>query len=102
MNYNDRWDAFKAFHNSHPNIYPQLVGMAFQMLEVGRPHWLMSNLWEVMKFRLAHNRLLDVSDMLDEYIPFYAELIMKRNPELRCWLWANDLPLDQLIMEQLA
>ena len=102
MTYEERWEAFKVFHNDNPDIAARLACMAIQMIEVGVTNWPIRNLWEVMKFRLRKEGKRDLS-MDDEFAPFYARLIMQRHPNQLRGLFTlrGDIP-EHLPLEQLA
>lgn len=78
-------EKFQAFHKENPHVYEELLRLARQARSAGRNRCGIRMLWEVMRwnFYLKTTHAEHEPKLNDHYPPFYARLLMQREPELR-------------------
>jgi len=76
---------FLKFHKANPEVYSRLRAMSLALLRRGVERWGARNLWEKLRFDLMVETTdeQEVPKLNDHYIPYYARLLMKKEPSLR-------------------
>lgn len=76
---------FFKFHHEHPNVYKQLVNLAYQWKDAGHQQLGIATLFEKLRWEWHVGTIRDSSGfkLNNNYRAFYARLIMDENPELR-------------------
>lgn len=84
MESNDRIArAFARFHADNPHVYEGLRKLALQVRRVGRDHYDIGALFEVLRFEHAIETTSgDGLKLNNNYRALYARLLMDQEPEL--------------------
>ena len=75
--------AFREFHEMNPGVYEELVECALKLKRAGRDVYGINSLVEVVRWHRALNTRGDEFKINNNYAPYYARLIMIREPELK-------------------
>ena len=78
-----RFDRFLEFHQAHPDVYALFKRFTLEVFRRGHRRFGARAIWERMRWHLA----IDVADeaahkLNDHFVPYYARLVMLRNPHL--------------------
>ena len=74
---------WREFHRDNPLVYGELRRMALELVRAGRKRYGMHGLFEVLRWHRARLQTTDVDFKInDHHAPFYARLLMMREPEL--------------------
>jgi hypothetical protein len=79
-----REERFYKFHEENPHVYVELVRRATALVSRGLPNFGVRLLWESMRFdfMISTTKGRDDFKLNDHAAPFYARLIMIREPHL--------------------
>lgn len=74
---------FEKFHHENPHVYRKLLELAFGLKSRGRNHYGISGLFEVLRWGYAMSTTDKEFKLNNNHKPFYARLIMEREPSLK-------------------
>lgn len=97
------FDEWREFHAANPAIYVELRRMALDLRGVGRKRYGMHGLFEVLRWHRAQLQTTDDEFKInDHHAPFYARLLMMREPRLVGFFALKDEEKYKPLMERLA
>ena len=73
---------FDEFHQKNPEVYRELVYLAKEAKKAGRNRYGIKSLFEIILWPKALSTSGDDFKLNNNHAPFYARLIMSREPEL--------------------
>jgi hypothetical protein len=75
-------DRFKQFHRDNPRIYDYFAEFTMQALEQGYKFFGARMIWEKIRWEVhVVTKSSDGLKMNDHYVPFYARMFMRLNPQ---------------------
>ena len=74
-------EKFKKYHNDSPQIYNNIVQMARQKKTEGFSAYSIRTIWEVLRWNSEISGK-DAYKLNNNYVPYYARLIMQNEPDL--------------------
>lgn len=82
--YEENLAAFKVFHKTNPQVAAELEKLALRLKQRGKTRYSIAGLFEVIRFRRALRTTgKSPFKLSNNHKPFYARLLMQRNPELQ-------------------
>jgi hypothetical protein len=75
-------DAFTEFHQTHPEVYENLVELALDMKSKGFESYSIKSLFEVARWHYDTNLRTTAYKLNNSYTSRYSRLIMDHEPEL--------------------
>ncbi len=75
-------EKFQDFHEANPLVYAQLRDLALKMRRTGRERYSIWGLFNVLRWHRALETTDDDFKLNNNYTPYYARLLMKKEPEL--------------------
>jgi hypothetical protein len=81
---NSAQERFERFHRENPKVYRLLCSLARDAKKKGFTHYSMRTIWELLRWEadIHINQGESSFKLNDHYPPFYARLIMSREPDL--------------------
>lgn len=73
---------FGEFHRENPEVYSQLVYLAREARQAGRNRYGIKSLFEIIRWHKAISTEGDDFKLNNNHAPFYARLIMRKEPDL--------------------
>jgi len=73
---------FQTFHDLNPEVYEELRECALKLKRSGRDVYGIKSIIEVVRWHRNLNTRGDEFKINNNYAPFYARLLMSREPEL--------------------
>ena len=74
--------AFQEFHEKNPGVYSEIRDAALDLKRAGRDVYGIKSLIEVVRWHRNITTRGDEFKINNNYAPYYARLIMSREPEL--------------------
>jgi len=74
--------TFRQFHQANPHVYTKLRELALQLKRKGRERYSIVWLFEVVRWHTAINTTDQDYKLNNNLRPWYARLLMHREPEL--------------------
>ena len=74
---------FRRFHKENPQVIQRIESIVAQLRQRGHARWGMKGIFEIIRYERAlytHSR--DRFKINNDYTPYYARLVIERNPEL--------------------
>ncbi|MAF44288.1 MAG: hypothetical protein CMI54_09040 [Parcubacteria group bacterium] len=73
---------FGEFHSKNPEVYSELVRLARELKVAGRERYGIKSLFEIIRWHKAMSTIGDDFKLNNNHAPFYARLIMRKEPDL--------------------
>lgn len=88
-------ESFKEFHKSNPFVYDKLREMALQTKAAGHKRYSIRTLYHVMRWHAALETTDPEFKLNNNHTPFYARLLMAREPELADFFTTRESVADE-------
>ena len=84
----ERWrtnrESFELFHERNPQVYEHLRHLALDAVRRGKRKFGFRCIWEITRWELSYGVEGDSMFVMNDHsCPYYARLLMEREPELR-------------------
>jgi hypothetical protein len=95
------FSAFRKYHLENRHVYVELKRLARAMKATGRETYSMYSLFEVVRWNISLQTTGDEWKLNNSYRPWYARLLLLRNPDLEEFFELRHSQADRYL-EQIA
>lgn len=82
--------AFQRFHGEHPEVLREIRSVALKMKRRGFDSYSIMTIYGAVRYRLSLDSGEDYK-LNNNYMPYYARLVMDTTPELRGFFKTREL-----------